>query len=429
MEAKPEISVIIPSINEGKNLQEILPELQSVLKSITPRFEIIIVDCGSDDRAEETAAAEGVTFLKQTSKGYGTALKEGLRTAKGNAILTLDADFTHHPVFIRKMWQCRDEAAIIVASRYTHGSITVMPRVRHLLSFLLNAVYRKALSLPVRDLSSGFRLYKSDIFREINLQSENFDILEEILIKTYISGFTIKEIPFIYNPRRKGRPAGMYARFLVSFLMTLYHMWKLRNTIEACDYDERAYNSPVFFQRYWQRRRHNIIVHHAYALNSVLDIGCGSSRILNTLPNAVGMDIDIKKMRHMQQFETPVLCASAFQLPFKSGTFDGVVCSEVIEHIRKDDSLFKEIARVLKPGSTLILGTPDYSSNIWMIVEALYKKLAPGGYGDEHISHYTRHEMISLAERFGFQFQKIEYICRSEMIAVFIKSQSGKNAS
>ncbi len=417
-----ELSVIIPAQNEGKNLKEFFSQLKSVLSNMTSSFEVIVVASEPNNTTADMAEKEDAVVLSQSAKGYGFALKESFKTARGKYILTLDADLTHYPTFIYKMWKCREQAEIIIASRYTAGGIARMPYARYALSLLLNKVYKKILSLPVHDLSSGFRLYRSHIIQELDLCSENFDVLEEILIKAYISGYAIKEIPFIYQPRKEGKSNVQYFKFFISFLATLYKMWKLRNTIQACDYDERAYNSPIPFQRYWQRQRHNIIVNAAFKLNFVLDIGCGSSRILNTLPNAIGMDIDIKKMRHMRQYESPVLCASAFQLPFKNETFDGIVCSEVIEHIQKDDILFKEMARVLKPGGTLILGTPDYGSTIWILIEALYKKLAPGGYGDEHISHYTRKDMLTLVESHGFQFQKIDYIFRSEMIAVFTKT-------
>jgi hypothetical protein len=71
---------------------------------------------------------------------------------------------------------------------------------------------------------------------------------------------------------------------------------------------------------------------------------------------------------------------------------------------------------VLEPGGTLILGTPDYSSGIWRTIEQVYGWVHPGGYADEHINHYTRDGLRQELEKNGFMIEKVEFICRSEMI-------------
>lgn len=352
---------------------------------------------------------------------YGDALRKAFGQAQGNTIFMADENLLLSRDYIAKIWKERTNAETVIASRYCPGSLAVMPRHHFLFSRFLNRAFKRILSLPVSDISTGLRLYHRSILKEIKLDSHDYDILLEILVKTYIHGYAIKEVPVAYRRKIASRNFSQNARLFFTFLATACKMWKLRNTIEACDYDERAYASPIFFQRYWQRKRHAIIVNAAANLPHVLDIGCGSSRILFTLPDAVGMDIDIKKIRYMRRYDNPVLCGSTFQLPFKNGTFDGVISSEVIEHVKKDESIWTEMRRVLKPGGTLILGTPDYGSKLWVFIEALYKKCAPGGYGDEHISHYDRNEIITTAARFGFQFQEIHYVFRSEMIAVFTK--------
>lgn len=403
-------------------IDDFLHSLQNILTKITSSFEIVFVSQNADS-IHTAGRCPGIKtrVVSQSKAGYGTALKEGFYAARGKYVLTMDEDIFHYPSFIYKMWSFREKADVVVASRYIPGTMTNMPVLRTWLSRFLNSAFRKLLSLPVYDISSGYRLYRMDALKAIDLRSGGFDVLEEILIKLYISGYSIKEVPFIYRPRNNARKNMLSARLSFAFLSTLYKMWKLRNTILACDYDGRAYNSLIFLQRYWQRMRHAIIVKQAYQLDFILDAGCGSSHILNTLPHAVGMDVDFKKLRYMRKYEIPLCCASAFSLPFKDETFDGVICSEVIEHIEKNETLWKEFYRVLKPGGTFLLGTPDYNSKIWVFIEALYKKLSPGGYADEHISHYTKKEIIETAGRHGFTFQNIDTICKSEMIARFTK--------
>jgi ubiquinone/menaquinone biosynthesis C-methylase UbiE len=92
-----------------------------------------------------------------------------------------------------------------------------------------------------------------------------------------------------------------------------------------------------------------------------LDIGCGSNRILNAGLSVVGLDILLNKLRYARKFNRPLINGSIWALPFKDAIFDCVVCSEVIEHIPEGMKPFLEMRRVLKPGGTLVLGTPDYA--------------------------------------------------------------------
>lgn len=93
-----------------------------------------------------------------------------------------------------------------------------------------------------------------------------------------------------------------------------------------------------------------------------------------------------------------------------------MICSEVIEHIPKEPVLFAELDRVLKPGGLLILGTPDYGTRAWPIIERLYGILMPGGYANEHISHYSAAGLESLLSAMGYEILRRRYILRGELI-------------
>jgi ubiquinone/menaquinone biosynthesis C-methylase UbiE len=296
-----------------------------------------------------------------------------------------------------------------------------MPLHRKLLSRVLNRFFALGLGLPVRDLSSGFRLYGARVLRELELQGRNFDILEEILVKAYAAGWKVVEIPFTYYPRDRGSSHARIFRFGIALLRAFGRLWPLRNSIESADYDERAFYSKIPLQRYWQRRRHQIITHMARGGGRTLDVGCGSSVILQSLNNAVGLDVLQNKLRYMRRYDVPLVRGSIFALPFADATFDCVVCSQVIEHIPGDPVIFTELARVLRPGGLLILGTPDYATIGWRVIEPLYGFFAPGGYKDEHITHYTKATLSELAPRFGFQLIDHAYVFRSELVLALRK--------
>jgi ubiquinone/menaquinone biosynthesis C-methylase UbiE len=169
-------------------------------------------------------------------------------------------------------------------------------------------------------------------------------------------------------------------------------------------------------QRYWQRTRHRITTSWARGADRTLDIGCGSSVIIQSLNNAVGMDVNTGKLRFLRRFGIPLVRGSAFALPYKDSSFDCVISSQVIEHIPYEESLFSELHRVLTPGGMLIIGTPDYATRGWRIIEPLYGHLIPGGYRDEHITHYTHESLSRILTRYGFIPEETAYVLKSELI-------------
>jgi SAM-dependent methyltransferase len=336
---------------------------------------------------------------------------------RGAYVLTMDADLSHGPDFIRDLWRTRHEAELIIASRYVRGGRADMPWGRLWLSRILNVLFSRGLSLGVRDMSSGFRLFKASIVRDLPLEGRQFDLLQEILVRAYAEGWRVKERPFHYTPRRTGSSHARVLKFGVAYLKTFWRLWKMRNSILAADYDDRAYDSVIPLQRFWQRRRFQHITSLIEPGRPVLDVGCGSSRIIEALPRgSVALDVLARKLRYARKFSQLLVQGSIFHLPFRDGAFSCVVCSQVIEHIPKDPVVLDELCRVLAPGGRLILGTPDYDRWEWRATEALYGRLAPGGYADEHIAHYTRDELLAVFHTRGYTHEATRYVLRGELI-------------
>ena len=411
-----DISVILPVINERENLDILIPRLKSLLKDARLDGEIVVVDGGSSDGTCESAAALGVRVVSERGKGYGAALQTGFQEARGDWVLTLDADLSHDPDFVAKMWRARERADVVIASRYTRGGVAYTDAFRKALSRLLNLFLRRFWSLPVRDVSSGYRLYRRAALEGLEFTSTNFEVLGEILVRLYARGYRVVEVPFTYFPRGEGRSHIHLLRFGMAQLRSALRMWKLRNSLDSADYDERAYYSIIPFQRYWQRRRHSIAVSWARGAGRILDAGCGSSLIVQSLNNAVGMEFNFGKLRFLRHHGIPLARGSAFALPFKDASFDCVISSQVIEHLAYDEILFSEMRRVLRPGGMLILGTPDYATIGWRIIEPTYRFVLPGGYADEHITHYTREKLTEIIRRYGFVVEEAAYIVASELI-------------
>ncbi|MGH7790233.1 MAG: glycosyltransferase [Candidatus Binatia bacterium] len=418
---RPDVTVLLPVLNERDNLVELLPRLDRVLAQLGCRSEVLVVDGGSTDGTADVGRAGGARVIVQQLPGYGGALREGFAAATGEYVLTLDADLSHDPDFVLKMWRARSAADIVIASRYVKAGVAIMPWSRLVLSRVLNRFFASGLGLPVSDLSSGFRLYRRAALEQIPLVGRNFEVLEEVLVKAYAEGWRIVELPFTYFPREHGTSHARVVAFGLDLLRAFGRLWSLRNSVESADYDERAFYSRIPLQRYWQRRRHQIITEMARGCGRTLDVGCGSSIILQSLNHAVGLDVQQNKLRYMRQYGVPLLRGSVMALPLRDASFDCVVCSQVIEHIPDDPAIMTELVRVLRPGGLLILGTPDYATIGWRAIEPLYGLAAPGGYKDEHITHYTRTSLQALGERYGLTVTGHAYVARSELVMTMRK--------
>ena len=420
-----DLSVILPVINERDNVRALIPGLQEIAQGFHLNFEIVVVDGGSTDGTREAAAELGARVVPERRRGYAGALATGFAEARGAYLLTLDADMSHDPAFVAKMWRARERADIVIASRYVRGGVAYTEFSRRLSSWVLNMMLRRLLSVPIGDLSSGFRLYRRQAVEGLELTSRNFEVQEEILVKAWARGYSVVEVPFTYFPRGAGRSHARMLRFGMDIMRSALSLWKLRNSIASADYDERAFYSVIPLQRYWQRRRHNIAVSWTRNAGRILDVGCGSSLIIQSLNNAVGMDLSESKMRFLRRYGIPLVRGSAFDLPFREGSFDCLISSEVIEHVVYEERLFTEMRRVLRPGGMLVIGTPDYATIGWRTIEPLYGALQPGGYKDEHITHYTRARLTEILERNGFIYEDAAYILRSELIMRFRKPEAG----
>jgi SAM-dependent methyltransferase len=264
-------------------------------------------------------------------------------------------------------------------------------------------------------------LYRADVIREQRITSQDFDVLEQILVQSFAEGWRVREVPFRYQPREHGSSHARVIRVGMACLKTFGQLWLLRNSILAADYDDRAHDSRIFLQRYWQRSRHRYVMELVNGEGPVLDIGCGSSRIIGDLPpGSVAVDVLHRKLRYARRFNRPRVRGSGFAIPFADASFSCVLCSQVIEHVPKESPILDELVRVLRPGGRLVLGTPDYANWQWVYIEKLYG-LVPGGYKDEHISHYTNEELRRIMQARGLVFEEERYILKGELIQAFRK--------
>jgi len=411
-----DVSVVLPAWNEAENIRRIVPHLRRVLEKGRVSYEITVVVPNAEDPTVPACRELGVAALVQSSPGYGGALKTGFEAAKGTWILTLDADCSHDPSAVISMLESRDRADLVIGSRYARFGHSQAGWFRDQLSRVLNRFLRGVLGVPVQDLTSGFRLYRRRIFDEVKTWGRDFDALPEILVLAYALGFSVKEVPFHYRPRAAGVSHARVLKFGVRYLKLAWRLWWLRYSYFSADYDQRAFYSRIPLQRYWQRKRYEIILGFLEPGPAILDIGCGTSMVIMALPEAVGLEVAFKKLRFLRQLGRRLTAGVLKRLPFKDRLFDQVICSEVIEHIPMSEISFEEMKRVLRPGGVLVIGTPDYGTWVWPFIEWCYKRVMPGGYSDEHVTHFSAQSLREHLEKAGFEVLATKWILGGEMI-------------
>ncbi len=226
-----DLTVIIPAYREGENLKEILPGLLAMLEMSDCQWEVLIVD--TEDPLDDTEVVcrsfdnSRLRHLRRSSgPSFGSAVRTGIAASSGRYLVFMDGDGSHDPAFVLKLFEQRDNADVVVASRYIAGGGTENSFVLKLMSYAVNLAFRVMFSLNCKDVSNSFKLYQGEQIRALRLTSNNFDIIEEILVKLKRRKpeLNILEIPFMFRNRVHGTTKRNLISFAMTFGMTLVRL-------------------------------------------------------------------------------------------------------------------------------------------------------------------------------------------------------------
>ncbi|MBX7145070.1 MAG: glycosyltransferase, partial [Oligoflexia bacterium] len=418
----PDVSVVLAAWNEGDNIGALIRRINRVLAELHLSFEVIVIDGGSTDKTVAHAEAAGARCYVQRRIGYGGAVREGFERARGQYVLTMDCDLSHPPELAAELWREREHADIVVGSRFVPGGDSEAPLMRRWMSIVLNIIFSKLLHVPIRDTSSGYRLYRRNVLKPGSYTRENFNILQEILVGAYADGFSIKELPLKYEERKAGASHVSLLKFCVSYLPTLYRLWLLRNSTDSADYDARAYNSRHFLQRYWQRRRVALLQSFATGTEPAADVGCGSSYFIQNSPRAIALDSAFHKLRFLSKSNKRRVQARLPYLPFATGSLAQLTCSQVLQSLPPSNAPFRELNRVMQRNGILVVSIPDSGRIQWRLIGWLYHHLLPNVYADEPAA-YSRSQISDKFAEHGFRILRYAYICGAELVLKLQKIQ------
>ncbi len=201
--ANPYISVVIPTLNEEKNIGRVIKGVKKILSGYN--YEIIVVDGHSKDKTVKIAKSLGAKIIYD-DVGKGSALIKGLKAARGTIQISMDADMSHSPMEL-KLLIAGIEAGydVCMGSRFiTGGGSEDMPLIRRLgnkfFVILVNALFHSDYS----DLCYGYRSFRKGTLEKLGLRETGFGIETEINIKAVEKGLRVLEVPSMEKKRQFG---------------------------------------------------------------------------------------------------------------------------------------------------------------------------------------------------------------------------------
>lgn len=187
---RSDITIIIPAYNEEKGIGNVI----SQLKKLNGDYQLLVVDDGSTDNTFDILKKSGVGVVHhKCNKGYGAALKTGLRNAQTSVVLFIDADGQHNTDDIERIAEHIDEYDMVVGARTKKSTVSLLRRPgKKILSITAN--YLSGHHIP--DLNSGFRAIKKDKAMEfMHILPNTFSFTTTITLAFLKSGYDVKYVP------------------------------------------------------------------------------------------------------------------------------------------------------------------------------------------------------------------------------------------
>ena len=231
--------IVIPTYNEAQNIIPLLEQLMVLPTSALPQgmsLYFLVVDDQSPDgtaalvqKYQKEIKGKNVHILIRDGKrgrglagiaGFQYALREG-----ADYVLEMDADFSHDPSSVPLLLEKCQEYDVVLGSRFVEGGKTIKRQwYRNVITFFANNYIRFFLGIPVRDCNSGFRCFKRKVLESLNFgtfTSEGPSIVQELLYKAYLKGYSITEVPIIFKERQKGASKMGFRSLYKGYFMVL----------------------------------------------------------------------------------------------------------------------------------------------------------------------------------------------------------------
>jgi glycosyltransferase involved in cell wall biosynthesis len=229
------VSVVIPTLNEAGSILETVTTIE---KELAYPKEIIVVDGNSTDGTKEIVKDTNCRLIIEPRRGYGIALRTGMKQAKGDVVVMVDGDGTYEVRHINLLLDAmiRSDAEMCLATRMfdPNKAMGLMNFVANkIMTFFFNMLFMQFLS----DTQSGFRAISHSAIEKVELNVDDMAFATEILVQFAKKGFKMVEVPSVYRSRKYGKTKLRKIKSGVEIFTTMFrgfmerkYLWKrLRN--------------------------------------------------------------------------------------------------------------------------------------------------------------------------------------------------------
>ncbi|MEA2221837.1 MAG: hypothetical protein QOH83_213 [Solirubrobacteraceae bacterium] len=211
------VSIVLPCYNEAANVADAVRAATGAAEAHAADFEVIVVDDGSTDGTAQIAARLADAdrrvrlVVHPSNRGYGGAVRSGLRAARMPWVLLTDADLQFDLRELESFVPLANDADLIAGWRIARQD----PPHRRLNAAAWNWLMHKRFDVPVRDIDCAFKLVRRDLLEEIPLTSSGAMISTELLVRAVGAGAVIREVGVRHLPRVAGEQSGASPRVVI----------------------------------------------------------------------------------------------------------------------------------------------------------------------------------------------------------------------
>jgi glycosyltransferase involved in cell wall biosynthesis len=419
MESKLSLSILVPVYNEQYLVESSLQRLAVLADCpLLSRVRVIVVDDASKDqsaevlqRFQESPGDSRLTqfdwiFLRhEKNQGKGAAIRTAIPHVNTDLAVIHDADLEYHPSDIPRMLPLflEEDADAVFGSRFLSSDFRRVLFFRHSLgNKLITLLTNLVTDLNLSDIETCYKMVRTDMLKSIPWESNRFGIEPEITVKLAKRKARIFEVPIRYSGRTYAEGKKITWKDGVKALGALVK-YGISDKIYVAD----AYGSEILARlnrapRFTKWMADTI---RPYVGDRVLEIGAGIGNLTaNLVPRTEYHASDINP-RYLDRLETLKQTRPYLQVhytdaaageTFPAGSFDTVVCLNVVEHIEDDVTALKNIRKSLDKNGRAIVLVPS----------------GPGLYGTldkvlGHFRRYTREQLLDVCRRAGFSVEKL----------------------
>ncbi|MEK7515164.1 MAG: methyltransferase domain-containing protein [Patescibacteria group bacterium] len=451
--------VILPTYNERGNISFLIEE---ILRN-APDVGILVVDDNSPDGTADAVRASmqkhaSVRLMSRPGKNglgaaYIAAFREVLADASVETVITMDADFSHHPKYIPELISTAKRFDLVIGSRYVQGGgIAKWELWRRQLSYWANVYVRMILQYPIRDWTTGYQCITTRALRSIDLDTidlSGYAFLQELKYALVSSGGTFHEIPIIFQARREGE--SKISGFIIREGIT--GPWKIRAqkvTCPVCDKRDgklmgrrngysvyrsrqcqsvfisplprdtsRIYGEDYFYGAQGgfgyanyerdKRSQESAFIEYIHTIQkyvshdvTLLDVGAANGYFVSLASRhglrARGVEISESASAEGRSKGLDIRQGTIETMDDSSENYDVVTMWDVLEHVPSAHDALAAAHRLLKPGGVIAINTPDGGSLWARIWGAYWHLIVP----PEHLVLFSRAGLRIMLERAGF---------------------------